>query len=165
MPGYVAGRAEGRIGRPARSVTIRRELATLIAGLNFCADPRRGAPLIDRAAVPAIVLPDAGRPRDRWLRMDEVQRLLDAAAAGRRSERMSRVERFLWLALFTAARKQAILELTWERVDLEANVIHYDVPGRRQTKKRRAHWWLGEPGGRPTPHRADTRRSERRAGH
>jgi integrase len=42
------------------------------------------------------------------------------------------------LALETASRKTAICELTWDRVDFETNVIHYDVPGRKKTKKRRA---------------------------
>ena len=36
-----------------------------------------------------------------------------------------------------AARKQAILDLTWDRVDFETGMIHYAVPGRKQTKKRR----------------------------
>jgi integrase len=51
---------------------------------------------------------------------------------------MTRAERFLWIALETAARKQAILDLTWDRVDFETNTIHFDVPGRARTKKRRA---------------------------
>src|SRR5690606_20748430 len=42
------------------------------------------------------------------------------------------------IALETAARKQAILDLTWDRVDFETSTIHFDVPGRVKTKKRRA---------------------------
>lgn len=134
---YTAARLAGRIGRPAKSITARREIATLIAALNFCARPV-GGKIIDKADIEEIKLPEASPPRDRWLRMDEMQRLFDAAAEARRGDRLSRVERFLWLALFTAARKTAILELTWDRVDFETNTIHYSVPGRRQTKKRRA---------------------------
>ncbi len=37
----------------------------------------------------------------------------------------------------TAARKRAILDLTWDRVDFEIGVIHLAVPGRRLTKKKR----------------------------
>lgn len=133
---YERARAAGRIGRKARSITIRREIATLIAALNFCANPPRR--LIAKASIETIRLPDAGQPRDRWLRMEEMQRLLKAAAEMRRGDRLSRGERFLWLGLETAARKEAILDLTWDRVDFETGVIHYDVPGRRTTKKRRA---------------------------
>jgi integrase len=71
--------------------------------------------------------------------MDEVQKLLDAAATFRRRDgRLTRNERFLWLALFTAAREEALRQLTWDRVDFTTNTIHLNVPGRRITKKRRA---------------------------
>ena len=38
----------------------------------------------------------------------------------------------------TAARKTAILTLTWDRVDFETGVVHYPDPDRAVTKKRRA---------------------------
>jgi integrase len=120
----------------AAPATIRREVATLLAGLRYCAT-KKGGKLIEAVDLDEVELPPDSEPRDRWLKMDEVQRLLDAAAAGRK-ERLSRVERFLWLALFTAARKEALLELTWDRVDFETNTIHLNVPGRKLTKKRRA---------------------------
>lgn len=133
---FVAKRASGRLGRPAKPITIRRELATLVAALNFCASS--AVKLIGKADIETIRMPHPGEPRDRWLRMEEMQRLLRAAGEMRRGDRLSRGERFLWLALETAARKQAILDLTWDRVDFEIGVIHYDVPGRAKTKKRRA---------------------------
>jgi integrase len=122
--------------RSAAPATVRREIATLVAALNFCAG-KRGGKLIPPLDKDDIDLPPDSPPRDRWLTMEEVQRLLDAAAKGRNG-RLSRVERFLWLALFTAARKEALLDLTWDRVDFETNTIHLNVPGRRLTKKRRA---------------------------
>lgn len=126
---YVAKRRAGKIGRPAKSGTVRRELAQLRACLNWCVERN------SLEAVPVFRLPADSAPRDRWLRETEVRRLLDAA----RSEgRMSRVERFLWLALYTAGRKTALLELTWDRVDMETGVIHLACPDRAQTKKRRA---------------------------
>lgn len=139
---YERLRTVGKIGRKAKSVTIRREIATLMAALNFCAAPPLR--LIPKAGIEVVKLPHAGDPRDRWLKMDEIQKLLDAAATMRRqgrgdaAGRMTRAERFLWLALETAARKQAILDLTWDRVDFHTNTIHFDVPGRKKTKKRRA---------------------------
>lgn len=123
--------------RKAAPATTRREIATLLAALRFCGT-KKGGKLISAAELDDVELPPDSPPRDRWLKMEEVQRLLDAAGAGRRGERLSRVERFLWLALFTAARKEALLELTWDRVDFETNTIHLNVPGRRLTKKRRA---------------------------
>jgi integrase len=133
---YVRLRAAGKIGRPSRSSTVRRELNALRACWNWCASPKRK--IIATADIPAFDLPADGAPRDRWLRHDEIQRLLDAAAGRRQGERLSRGERFLWLALETGARKEAILQLTWDRVDFETGTIDYNVPGRRLTKKRRA---------------------------
>lgn len=132
---YVALRKAGRIGRPAQPSTCRRELALLVAALNFCAKPPRS--LYAAAVLQPLTLPPGGAPRDRWLTIDEMQRLFAAATRLRRGDRLSRGERFLWLALETAARKAAILDLTWDRVDLTIGVIHYDVPGRQKTKKRR----------------------------
>lgn len=135
---YTAKRASGAIGEPANGGTVRLELSYLIACLNWCSHKKRKPPLVDRAAVPHIELPPASEPRDRWLTTDEIQRLLAAAAEMRQGERLSRIERFLWLALETAARKTAIYTLPWSRVDFETGVIDYNEPGRARTKKRRA---------------------------
>lgn len=134
---YEEKRLEGAIGRPSVSGTIRRELVVLRAMLNWHAHPERGKKrLLERADVPAYSLPDESTPRDRWLTKAEIVRLFETAAPTE-GERMSRGCRFLWLALETAARKQAILDLTWDRVDFATGMIHYAVPGRKQTKKRR----------------------------
>ncbi|WP_264820521.1 tyrosine-type recombinase/integrase [Mangrovibrevibacter kandeliae] len=137
---YEARRAAGAIGRASTSSTVRRELVALRACLNWCADPKRK--IIPASALPQFDLPAAGEARDRWLRPAEIDRLLTAAEALRRASRepgrLSRGERFLRIALETAARKEAIFDLTWDRVDFETNVIHLNVPGRKLTKKRRA---------------------------
>jgi integrase len=140
VPDAIDGYVAKRKAAGAAPATIRREVATLLAGLRFCSTKGAGRLIAKEvvAELDDVALPPDSEPRDRWLKMDEVQRLLDAAAAGRRGDRLSRVERFLWLALFTAARKEALLELTWDRVDFETNTIHLNVPGRRLTKKRRA---------------------------
>lgn len=131
VDGYVALR-EKTVKHP----TIRRELSALTAALNFCALP--ALKMVPPGTVMKIKMPHGGEPRDRWLTKPEMQRLLEAAARLRRGDRLSRGERFLWLALGTAGRKAAILDLTWDRVDFETGVIHLDVPGRMRTKKRRA---------------------------
>lgn len=130
---YLLKRTTGRLGRRAKAPTVRRELVVLFAALNFCVRQQ----LLPKSAVAAVDLPDAGEPKDRWLTHSEIKRLLDAAARLRRGTKLSRGERFLWIALETAARKQAILDLTWDRVDFETRMIHFDVPGRKKTKKRR----------------------------
>jgi integrase len=134
---YILLRQEGEIGRcEAAPATIRHELSRLKACFNWCADPKRG--IIGVADVPLFDLPPDSPPRDRWLRGPEIQKLFASAAELRVGERLSRIERFLWLALETAARLVAILELTWDRVDFELGTINYNVPGRKKTKKRRA---------------------------
>jgi len=131
---YVASRR--RDG--AAPATIRVELSYLMAALKFCASPK-GGKLINKADIETIELPPNSPPRDRWLTMEEMQKLLAAAATFRGPDnRLTRTERFLWLALFTAAREEALLQLTWDRVDFTTNTIHLNVPGRRITKKRRA---------------------------
>lgn len=134
---YIILREEGEIGNcPAAPATIRNELSRLKACFNWCADPKRK--IIGLADVPLFDLPPDSPPRDRWLRAPQIQAMLASAAAlYRADDRLSRIERFLWLALETAARRTAILELTWDRVDFEMNTINYNVPGRRKTKKRR----------------------------
>ncbi|MCY0148352.1 site-specific integrase [Hoeflea sp. G2-23] len=133
---YLEKRISGKLGRKVKPQTVTKEVSYLVAAVRFCADQRRG--LIDPSCIRKVTLPEAGEPRDRWLRTDEIQKLLDAAARLRRGDRLTRPERFLWLALETAGRKQALLDLTWDRVDFETNVIVLDVPGRRKTKKLRA---------------------------
>lgn len=135
---YTTDRQSGKIGRPATSSTVRRELGLLVACLNWCADGKRK--VISKADVPDIELPAHGEPSDRWLTMDEIRKLFAAAETLRpkdAADRMTRGERFLWLALETSKRMSAVCELTWQRVDFETKVLHFDVPGRKKTKKRR----------------------------
>lgn len=134
---YIAKRTSGRLGRKVKPQTTAKELAYLLASVNFCADPRRK--VIDPSFVQKFDLPAPGDPRTRWLRHDEIQKMLDAAARLRNGSRLSRGERFLWLALETAGRKEALLDLAWSRVDFETGMIELDVPGRKKTKKRRAN--------------------------
>lgn len=133
---YILKRQDGEIGdRPAATGTIRGELARMMAAIRWHADPKRKT--ISPVDVPVFEMPPPSPPRDRWLRADEIQRLMASAASWSSDGRLSRVERFLWLALETGARRQAILQLTWNRVDFDINVIDYRVPGRKVTKKRR----------------------------
>lgn len=119
--GYCRTRSKARAG----TGTIRYELATLTAALNFCA--RDGV----IAAVPYIPLPDKPAARDRWLNPGEIERLLHWAS------RNWRTYLFCQIALNTGGRPDAIDELQWIQVDLEKRIIDFNPPGRKQTAKRR----------------------------
>lgn len=67
-------------------------------------------------------------PKERHLSRPEFERLLECAGA-------AHVELFILLALTTAGRKEAILDLTWDRVDLERGIIRLG-DGVRRTKGR-----------------------------
>ncbi|MEM0908435.1 MAG: site-specific integrase [Pseudomonadota bacterium] len=79
---------------------------------------------IERA--PHIFLPETPEPRDRYLTRSEALRLIDCCAT-------PHVRLFTQIALQTAARKTAILELTWDRVDFARNQIDFVLfTGRRR---------------------------------
>lgn len=54
-------------------------------------------------------------PRDEYLTRDEVQRMLDCCGAGR-----EHIELFLLISTATGARKEAVLNLTWDQVHVGA---------------------------------------------
>jgi integrase/plasmid stability protein len=114
-----ARRAKGR-----QDGTIWGELGALRNALSWAA--KRGmivrAPQIERPAKPA--------PRERWLTQAEIGRLLAADCA-------PHIRLAILLMLTTAARVQAVLDLTWDRVDLERGQINLRLPG-ATTRKGRA---------------------------
>lgn len=134
---YKEARIAGDIGEPSGGSTVRVELVYLMACMNWCAHPKRKPSILNRSDVPYIELPPANEPKNRWLTLDEIKRLFATAEQSRPDGVITRIERFIWLALHTASRKTAIYELEWNRVDFETNVIDYNVPGRAKTKKRR----------------------------
>ncbi|MCR6637109.1 site-specific integrase [Devosia sp.] len=73
--------------------------------------------------------PSQPPPRDRYLTREEFQRLLDACAS-------PHMRLFMILALSTAGRKGAILQLTWDRVDFERRQVRLAVPGEQNRKGR-----------------------------
>jgi integrase len=100
-----ARRAHGR-----SDGTIWTELGHLRTALGWAAKRRliERAPYIERPAKPA--------PRERWLTRPEIARLLDAAT-------IPHVRLAIHLMIATAGRIGAILELTWDRVDLHRGQI------------------------------------------
>lgn len=114
--------------------TVRRELSALAAACNHLVRTKRLRP----GDLPYIPLPAPSRPRDRWLTVEEITVLTQAAQAlaGPEPRRLSRLERFLAIALATGARRRAIEKLTWARVDFGRGLIDFNHEG-PQTKKRR----------------------------
>ena len=131
---YAKRRRSGALGKPSQDGTVARELSVLNAAIHHAVRAKR----VTADEAPAIKLPPAGDAKDRWLTHDEADRLLEAALGGRSpKDRLPRVYRFIALALATASRKTAILELTRDQVDMERGTIKLNPTGRRQTKKRR----------------------------
>jgi integrase len=102
--------------------TLIRELGTLRAALAW------GVRQKWIAVAPYVERPEAPPPRDRWLTRKEAECLLNSAAS-------PHIRLFIALALYTAARTGAILELEWEQVDIEGEII---TLGRGRGRKRRA---------------------------
>jgi integrase len=129
---YKRKRRNGELGRKVQDSTIRRELVTLNAALNHARKQRR----IDANLIPHIVLPPNAPARDFWLNETEEREFM-ALSAQTSGERLSRIHRFVALALDTAARRRSIEQLRWDQVDLLAGVIRYDKNGKRMKNKRR----------------------------
>ncbi len=85
--------------------------------------------LIEHA--PDIERPSKPDPKDRHLTRDEVRALLANAP-------LPHVRLAIHLMLATAARISAILELTWDRVDMTRRLIHLVDPENRANRKGRA---------------------------
>jgi integrase len=132
---YSSGRRQGKNGRAVSDSTIRRELQHLRAVIRFAArNSRRTGVQPDQ--VPFISMPAAAEPRSLVL-TDEQMDAMMAVVQPEHLEKLTPGYIFLALARWTAARRTAIEDLTWDRVDLEAGRIDYREPGRKRTKKRR----------------------------
>ncbi len=139
--------------------TIRRELGVLRAAIYRARNRGR----LTRIVV--VSLPERPPSRDRWLTRSEAARLV-AGALGftfvKCSDLRTRQERwvlrdrerayarlhlplFILIALYTGARKEAILSLRWSQIDLTAGRIDYNTPEARRTNKRRAHIPIPKP--------------------
>jgi integrase len=105
--------------------TVRNELAVIRAALNHAEKNK----LIAKA--PFIQMPKLPDAKVRYLTKEQFRALVTAAHA-------PHVALFMKLAVGTGARSTALLELTWDRVNLERGVIDLNPSGRVQTSKFRA---------------------------
>lgn len=114
-----------RRDRGRSSATVSRELSVLRAALRWA----ERAGLLDSA--PFIPSPPQSPPRERWLTREEAARLLRASRRG-----PDYLPLFVRLALYTGARRGAILDLSWSQVDLRNRRIDFSLPGRTSNKRR-----------------------------
>ncbi len=107
------------------SATIRRELIVLRAAVRSAW--KRGL----LPSQPYVALPPSSPSRPRWLTPDEAKSLLRACG--------SELYTFVLLALTTGARRGAILDLTWDRVDFARGTIDFRAPHpKAERRKHRA---------------------------
>lgn len=109
--------------RQAAVKTVHTEMGILRAALTHC--QRLGW-----ISAPFIWMPPNGEPRDRWLSHDEAGRLLAACD-------QPHLRLYVAIALHTAARPGAILDLTWEQILWDRGLINFHPPGRARTHKGR----------------------------
>ena len=112
--GYEVGPPDARRRKPVSSATATREIVTLRAALRWAI----AAKWITKEQEPVLEAPGGAPPRERWLSRDEADRLLASCV-------VPHVKLFCAVALYTAARSGAILDLTWNRVDFAADVIDF----------------------------------------
>jgi integrase len=114
--------------------TLRREIGALKAALNHAVEDD----VIQATDIPSIKLPPASKARHVYLpEADEIAFHRAAMAHSNGCRRLTRLSRFVALALCTAARKESIETLMWKQVDLVAGVIDYRGAG-VETNKRQA---------------------------
>jgi integrase len=101
--------------------TVRTELELLRACLNRTLGER----------APVLWLPPASKPRNAWLTPEDVAKVHADAKS-------PHVALFIELAIATGARMSAVLDLTWDRVDMENGFVDLMPAGRHVSNKQRA---------------------------
>lgn len=134
--GAYGGRTAGRGARraPGRILpqTIRRELGAANAMLKWAAshgrlDGKRLHP------IPLPHVPDSAKKEPVWLDEAQLKAVLEAADQAPPSIKVA-----VYLLACTGARREAVLNLVPERVDLGRGTIDFREPGRTTGRKRRA---------------------------
>lgn len=117
---YISSRAE-----VASRGTIHLELTYLRAALSYAEKEKW------LAKAPHIHVPTRPKPRDHYLTKPEATELIGAAAT-------HHLKLFITLALATAARASALLELRWDQVNMKRRTIDLRDPAKPDSPKGRA---------------------------
>lgn len=96
-----------------RRATIWSELVLLRTAMNWAEKEH----IIEKA--PPVFIPKEYKSRNPNLTIEDVLVIIDSAVE-------HHVKLIFTIALFTGARKGAILDLTWDQVDFEMNMIHFE---------------------------------------
>lgn len=126
-------------GRKVAGATVRRELGTLQAAINFW---HVESPL---DAVPKVWKPEDSPRRERVLTRQEAARLLRAARRLMRQHpgRYPLLDRFVLISLYTGSRHATVVALRWYPspdagwLDPDAGIIYRAGTAEKQTRKRR----------------------------
>jgi len=108
-----------------RAITVRNELAVIRAALNWAEKHK----LIGKA--PFIQMPKLPPSTVSHISKVDFRKLLEGASR-------PHIKLFMALAVATGARSNALLDLTWDRVDFDRGLIHLNPRDRVQTSKYRA---------------------------
>jgi len=121
MKGVIRGKRRGATS----TSTLRRELNVLVAAINHAVRHKR----VSADDAPHVELPSESAPRERWLSEDEIDALLAWAAEHGYDDdgRLSICHRYLLLGYATAARRGAILGLSWRQIELGSRLVRYDL--------------------------------------
>lgn len=109
-----------KTGKTLSNETIRRHLEHLIAAFNYAND--NGV----ISFKPTFWKPEKAKACDRWLTRSEVARLLKVSPP--------HIRMLIMLGVYTGARKGALLNLTWDKIDLENGFIDYRDNQRSKNK-------------------------------
>lgn len=127
-----------------RNGTIRKELSTLKSALRLAFNEQK------ISYVPVFELPPKGAPREKWVTKEQAKKLLEAARYEMlrqedgtmrfvySPEGIPHIYVYILILMSTLARDDAILELTWDRIDFEARLINFHNPDKIETNKRRS---------------------------
>ena len=117
--------------RKAGPATIRYELIQVSTALGW----GRKAKVI--SVKPEMWLPEAAERKVRHLNHGQFERFFAAVKA-------PHARLYVLIGLYSMARPSAILDLTWDRVDFDRDLIDFNPAGRKQTAKRRPVVKMGD---------------------
>lgn len=116
---------EYNASRDVAKATVTKQLRVLQAALRW-AWKQTWIP-----GLPVMWLPGSDPPRDRIISAEEREKILKATET---YPTQPHIRTFVYLTMCTNQYRQAIVDLTWKRVNFEDNVINFDVPDKGRVR-------------------------------